>query len=268
VRKRLWTVRVLTALAVFLSFLAVARPTKASMDTQFFFDEDYNNDLVVVEISDEFDLIDTTYDLQPISGNLNGYGGIHIIDTNTQSHSICLDNFYVIFNKSNTPGQTNSKIIWFTIYGDVEFYVSSGMVTPTYDAPFYFWVDDGQQADYIVPQAVFLEESIYNQFGGLVYVQNAQVIGPSIPDDSVVGVAPNVYNEYQRGYTIGHSEGYDEALGLDYNLGKMIFAVVDAPFNVIRKALDFEFFGVNFKVLATTLISIGLVAFVLKKVLP
>lgn len=83
---------------------------------------------------------------------------------------------------------------------------------------------------------------------------------------------------YSEGYNLGLEEGkveglqlgyaqYEEEKGSIYDLKDLIFTIINAPFNIIKGALNFEVFGVNVSGLVLFLVSCGLVVFVLKKIL-
>lgn len=62
--------------------------------------------------------------------------------------------------------------------------------------------------------------------------------------------------------TTGTSTGDGE-----YTLRGLIFAIIDAPFNVIRNALNFDVFGVNISAFVLLVITLILVVWILKKLL-
>ncbi len=73
----------------------------------------------------------------------------------------------------------------------------------------------------------------------------------------------NVNDSYHKGF----NEGTTETLNSKKTLGSLIYSIVDAPFNVLANAFDFEFLGVNIGSFLIVIVSLLLVAFVIKKML-
>lgn len=75
-------------------------------------------------------------------------------------------------------------------------------------------------------------------------------------------VLSNIANDsYEQGYRDGIAKSED------YSLKNLIFNILDAPFNIIRTALNFEIFGVNVSALVFFMLSIVLVGFVIKRLI-
>lgn len=74
-----------------------------------------------------------------------------------------------------------------------------------------------------------------------------------------------------EGFDYGYSQGFDagesSALNSNETFADMIFAIIDAPFNVLNNAFDFTFFGINVANFLMVIVSLILVAFVVKKIL-
>jgi len=81
------------------------------------------------------------------------------------------------------------------------------------------------------------------------------------------------YDGYNNGYDKGFTDGYKEAQNLyddgkvNANFASFMFAIFDAPFNVIRNIFDFEIFGIDLANFILTIISLILVFWVLRKLL-
>lgn len=81
-----------------------------------------------------------------------------------------------------------------------------------------------------------------------------------------------VYNEgLEEGKIIGEDIGFKKGLaqgmsGDPYGLGEFMYSFIDMPGRILSNWLNFEFMGLNLMGLVTFLLSIALVAFVLKKV--
>lgn len=84
---------------------------------------------------------------------------------------------------------------------------------------------------------------------------------------------------YQAGYEEGHSvgkefgreQGYNNAVEEYYsdqsNFKNLMFSIIDAPFNVLSNAFDFEIFGINMSSFLITIVSLLLVFFVIRKLM-
>ena len=75
---------------------------------------------------------------------------------------------------------------------------------------------------------------------------------------------------YEDGNADGYKEGYVEGLAKGqsedpYDLNAFIFAIVDAPFKVIREAFNFEVLGFDLSSLILFLITAFVCIFVIKK---
>lgn len=79
---------------------------------------------------------------------------------------------------------------------------------------------------------------------------------------------------YNNGYAVGDTDGYadgyhnaavDQANSFD-NFGRLMWTIVDMPFNLIAQIFDFEIFGLNIASTVMGILSIALVVFVLHKV--
>ena len=104
-------------------------------------------------------------------------------------------------------------------------------------------------------------------------------------------ISPLLDNSYNQGYNTGYSLGEDSGYDTGYSLGEdsgikkgkvlgykeyendkgssikfkdLVFGVIDAPFNVIKNALNFEIFGINLANVILFLISTSLVFFVIR----
>lgn len=70
----------------------------------------------------------------------------------------------------------------------------------------------------------------------------------------------------QGDYEQGYQDGKDDAITNDFSLKEMIFSIIDAPFRVVREALNFEIFGVEVSSLVLGLLSVVLVIFVIRRI--
>ncbi len=83
----------------------------------------------------------------------------------------------------------------------------------------------------------------------------------------------NYFNGYAKGLEDGYKNGYNDCKNtLDNSeanskLSTLIFAIFDAPFNVVRNALNFELFGINLTNFILTIFSLILLAWVIGKLL-
>ena len=94
-----------------------------------------------------------------------------------------------------------------------------------------------------------------------------------------VGIDTGYANGYDKGYFDGDIDGYNNGVSDGYTDGynasmngkssfkDLMFAIVDAPFNVLSNAFDFEIFGINLSYFLIAIVSLLLVAFVIRKLL-
>ena len=84
------------------------------------------------------------------------------------------------------------------------------------------------------------------------------------------GVSAGWENGHQYGYNKGVSVGRTDALNSTNTLKDMVFAIFDAPVNLINGILDFNLLGINVASLVKTLITLAITAllvfFILKLV--
>lgn len=72
---------------------------------------------------------------------------------------------------------------------------------------------------------------------------------------------------YDEGYDVGLNDGIEQGQSEDpYGLDDMFFGILDAPFNVIRNALNFEILGINISSFVLFIITAFIVLFVIKKI--
>jgi len=92
-------------------------------------------------------------------------------------------------------------------------------------------------------------------------------------NDGVLSVDTNVsYNEgynsgYTSGYGVGFSDGESAGLNTKGTFSSLMYSIIDAPFNVLSNALNFEIFGINLSYFLIAIISLLLVFFVIRKLL-
>lgn len=73
--------------------------------------------------------------------------------------------------------------------------------------------------------------------------------------------------EYGQGdYLRGFEDGKIAGMAGDFKIKDMIFSIIDAPFKIVREALNFEIFGVEVSSLVLGLLSMVLVIFVIRRI--
>lgn len=72
---------------------------------------------------------------------------------------------------------------------------------------------------------------------------------------------------YKKGYAIGKEDGYNLGQSSDMTLTTLFWSVIDEPFAVIYRLLNFDVLGVNVFGFVMGLITLGLIGFVLKLVI-
>lgn len=78
-----------------------------------------------------------------------------------------------------------------------------------------------------------------------------------------IGYSVGEENGLKKGKTIGYKE-YEDEKGASFKLKDLLFGIIDAPFNIIKSALNFEIFGINLSSVILFLISTTLVFFVIR----
>jgi len=94
-------------------------------------------------------------------------------------------------------------------------------------------------------------------------------------------------NQYNTAYDIGYNIGYSNGNNDGYANGKtdgivigkqeelnskdtvsdLMYSIIDAPFNVLSNAFNFEFFGINLSSFLIAIVSLILVGFVIRKIM-
>ena len=72
---------------------------------------------------------------------------------------------------------------------------------------------------------------------------------------------------YNDGESAGYTDGYNASMNGKSSFKDLMFAIFDAPFNVLSSAFNFEIFGINLSYFLITIVSLLLVAFVIRKLL-
>lgn len=84
---------------------------------------------------------------------------------------------------------------------------------------------------------------------------------------------------YNTGYNDGYSTGEDDGYNKGYDIGfsdsqndknsfkELMFSIIDAPFNVLGNAFDFEIFGINMSDFLIAIVSLLLVSVVIRKLM-
>lgn len=78
-----------------------------------------------------------------------------------------------------------------------------------------------------------------------------------------IGYSVGEENGIKKGKTIGYKE-YEDEKGASFKLKDLLFGIIDAPFNIIKSALNFEIFGINLSSVILFFISTSLVFFVIR----
>lgn len=71
---------------------------------------------------------------------------------------------------------------------------------------------------------------------------------------------------YESGKKVGYNIGFEEGLDSEYNFNNLFFSIFDAQVDTYRSMLSFDIFGVNIATFVMSFVSIGIVAWVIKKV--
>lgn len=95
-----------------------------------------------------------------------------------------------------------------------------------------------------------------------ITTDNQQAIDDYLENNNLY--TENDYNKYgEDKYNLGFNAGVKKAEN-DKSFGELMFSIIDAPFNVLKNAFDFEILGYNVSNLLTAVVSLILVGFVVK----
>lgn len=123
---------------------------------------------------------------------------------------------------------------------------------------------------------------LYNQcltaFKGYVNIdyrqgyQNGYFEGERVgTQETIANMEHEVTGAYDEGYDLGYTNGYQEGVVAGNNknitLQKLFWSVIDEPFAVIYRLLNFDVLGVNVFAFASGLVTLGLIGFVIKMII-
>ena len=110
-----------------------------------------------------------------------------------------------------------------------------------------------------------------SQFKNMRFYSNEVIANLNYQAGYQAGILDNTLYQkgYDKGFELGEKKGFDEGVikgqtNDPYDLGDFLFSIIDAPFRIIREALNFEFLGFNVSEILFFIITISLFAFVLK----
>lgn len=105
---------------------------------------------------------------------------------------------------------------------------------------------------------VLVFNSFYDNTNDYGYLTNLSGVDASILESVGIDNYNKGFNQGQKegyeegfttgrteGYTIGFNEGYASSSGTGNSLVGMIYAIVDAPFKVLKDSMNFNFLGIN-----------------------
>lgn len=83
-----------------------------------------------------------------------------------------------------------------------------------------------------------------------------------------VGYEKGSTDGYEKGYDVGNIEGYNKGVEQDFassGFSSLLQSILSFPVNLVKNSLNFEFMGINIASLIMFIISISIVAFVIKR---
>lgn len=88
-------------------------------------------------------------------------------------------------------------------------------------------------------------------------------------DGEAIGNQEGYNNGYSTGYDVGFGNGRNEGIqnANNYSFLGLFGAIVDAPLTGLRSLFNFEFLGINLLSFITSLLTIALITFVIKKLM-
>lgn len=131
-------------------------------------------------------------------------------------------------------------------------------------SPYFFWEYVYLPTmEYLTPNLA--DNEFYHEFS---YYQALEPYGYESPrcglmtEDLIKAFVKYGQNaSYQQGY----QDGQTDAIADDFSLKDMFFSIIDAPFRVVREALNFEIFGIEVSSMVLGLLSVVLVIFVIRR---
>ena len=112
-----------------------------------------------------------------------------------------------------------------------------------------------------------------SQFKNMRFYSNEVIANLNYQAGYQAGVLDNTLYQkgYDKGFELGEKKGFDEGVikgqtNDPYDLGDFLFSIIDAPFRVIREALNFEILGYDISEIVFFLLTAGVFMFVLKKI--
>lgn len=96
---------------------------------------------------------------------------------------------------------------------------------------------------------------------------NGYSIGETVGENNVKN-NPSNYDLYSKDdYDSNYNLGYSDSQNDQSTFKKLMFSIIDSPFNVLSNAFDFEIFGINLSAFLISIVSLLLVFFVIRKLL-
>ncbi len=74
-------------------------------------------------------------------------------------------------------------------------------------------------------------------------------------------------DRFNQGYSDGYNMGESDTVNGQSTFKNLIFSIIDAPFNVLSNAFNFEIFGINMSYFLIAIVSLLLVFFVIRKLM-
>lgn len=149
---------------------------------------------------------------------------------------------------------------------------SSIPVTFKYGYSFVGWISNVETFDInsqILCDITFTKsyEIIPEFWEGVEYAKNENYENGFNDGVSSVDTSVSYNNGYQDGYNYGFDVGESYGLNTGNTFSQLMYSIIDAPFNVLSNAFDFEILGINLSYFLIAIVSLLLVFFVIRKLM-
>lgn len=171
---------------------------------------------------------------------------------------------YITNNVITYSGMNQDKLFSILTLGDYDIYQSSYNkgyqdgynsgsnmnLTSTYNQGYNTGYDEGYSAGYSYGHDIGYDDGVED--GSSDFIST-----------------PQFENAINNSYTDGYNDGYTEGTlsGNPYTFKNLFFAVFDVPVQVITGLFNWNFLGVNLKDFVFTILTLGLIAFLIKRIL-
>lgn len=181
------------------------------------------------------------------------------------------DTYYISFYLNKQ--QANFSVLFADFVSSRQYIRLSGSTSGLYDKFIYNTNENSQSFIFSTNGVEYLHLGLFNELGynqnfkiGLSFSSSAYNDGYNDGYTSAI----NSGDSYNSGFNSGYQDGYNDGINTDLQtngLRTLFNSILSFPVDMIKSVFNFEFMGVNIASVIMFIVSIGIVAFVLKKFL-